>query len=154
MGRGLADDMEGRRETGSFSGAMLANYSGYLYLQSLTVICSVFFLPPVFSLIGSFYSFLLVLLTYSSLKEIYFLEPSIEKGSRVCFRWAGIFLLPKCLYVSLLGLYVSPSNEKKKKKGYETVRIVNSLFSSTTSMTNCCPQTWLLCVILCLDPPP
>lgn len=67
---------EEERQTGSFSGAILTNYPGYHFLQHLTVICSCF-LPPIFSLIGYFYSCLLVLLHYSSLKEISFLEPSI-----------------------------------------------------------------------------
>ena len=93
-----------RRERGFFSGTLLANVPGSpspgisLSLQPAIVICSSCSLPFFFFLVGCFYSFMLVPLNYSFLKEINSSEPAMEK-SRVCFRHAGIFFDPKFWFV-------------------------------------------------------
>ena len=67
---------------------------------STTCNCHLFLLFSTFFffLVGCFYSFMLVPLNYSFLKEINSSEPAMEK-SRVCFRHAGIFFDPKFWFV-------------------------------------------------------
>lgn len=73
------------------------------------------------------------LLNYSSLEEKSFPEPATQKAPSIYFRWARLFLWVKSIWVCLV--FKSLPRQWKEKK--ITIRL-NSLFSSTTSVTNCC----------------